>query len=68
VSAVRWVRGHPDLLLAGAAAVLNVVVGTFAARHQHPDRSLDVGGYVLLLVGPALLVLRRSGYWPACSP
>ena len=62
VSAVRWVRGHPDVLLAAVAAVLNVVVGTFAARHQHPDRSLDVGGYLLLIVGPALLLVRPR--WP----
>jgi len=62
VSVARWLRGHPDVLLAVAAAVLNVVVGTFAARHQHPDRSLDVGGYLLLLVGPVLLLVRSR--WP----
>jgi signal transduction histidine kinase len=60
--AQRWVQEHPDLLLALAAALLNVVVGTFAARHQHPDRSLDVWAYLLLLAGPAFLVVRRR--WP----
>jgi signal transduction histidine kinase len=58
----RWAREHPDVLLALAAALINVVGATFAARHQHPDRSLDVGGYLLLLVGPAFLTVRRR--WP----
>ncbi|HZE49326.1 MAG TPA: sensor histidine kinase [Jatrophihabitantaceae bacterium] len=62
MSAVRWARAYPDVLLAVVALVLNVVVGTFAARHQHADRSLDVGGYLLLIVGPALLLVRPR--WP----
>jgi signal transduction histidine kinase len=58
----RWVRAHPDVLLALGAAVVSVVGTTLAARHQHPDRDLDALGYVLLLAGAAsLLGLRR---WP----
>ncbi|HEY7050018.1 MAG TPA: sensor histidine kinase [Jatrophihabitantaceae bacterium] len=61
-AALRWVRDHPDLLLALAAALISVVGATFAARHQHADRSLDVWGYLLLLAGPAFLIVRRR--WP----
>lgn len=60
---MRWARDHPDLLLALAAALISVVGGTFAARHQHPDRTLDAWGYLLLLAGPACLIVRRR--WPA---
>ncbi|MFI9326094.1 sensor histidine kinase [Kitasatospora sp. NPDC052868] len=57
-----WVRaakaGWP-VALALAVAVLQVAGTGAAARHQ-PDRvALDAFGYALLLLGPALLVLRR---------
>ncbi|MFJ9605467.1 sensor histidine kinase [Kitasatospora sp. NPDC101176] len=56
-----WVRaakaGWP-LGLAAAAALIQVVGSTFAARNQPGRVPLDGLGYFLLLVGPALLVLR----------
>ncbi|WP_371495639.1 sensor histidine kinase [Kitasatospora sp. NBC_00374] len=61
-----WVRaakaGWP-VALAVLVAVVQVAGSAAAARHQ-PDRDpLDAFGYALLLLGPALLVLRRR--WPA---
>jgi signal transduction histidine kinase len=61
-AAQRWVRAHPDLLLALGAAVVSVVGTTLAARHQHPDRDLDAFGYLLLLAGAMSLLGRRR--WP----
>jgi signal transduction histidine kinase len=55
---VRWIRQHPDVLLAVVAVVLNVVGTSLAARHQHPDRDLDWLGYLLLLAGAAILLAR----------
>ncbi|MFJ9440502.1 sensor histidine kinase [Kitasatospora sp. NPDC101235] len=56
-----WVRaakaGYP-LGVAAAVAVLQVVGSTFAAHNQHGRVPLDAFGYLLLLLGPALLVLR----------
>ncbi|MBD0669570.1 sensor histidine kinase [Streptomyces sp. CBMA156] len=56
-----WVRaakaGYP-LGLAAVAAAVQVVGSTFAAHNQHGRAPLDAVGYLLLLLGPALLVLR----------
>lgn len=56
-----WVRaakaGYP-LGLAAAVAVLQVVGSTVAGHNQHGRAPLDASGYLLLLLGPALLVLR----------
>ncbi|MFJ2861475.1 sensor histidine kinase [Kitasatospora sp. NPDC087314] len=56
-----WVRaadaGRP-LGLAAAVAVVQVVGSTFAGRNQGGRVPLDAVGYLLLLIGPALLVLR----------
>ncbi|MFI6443718.1 sensor histidine kinase [Kitasatospora sp. NPDC050543] len=62
-----WVRaakaGWP-VASALVIAVVQVVGSTVAGRHQTSGRvSLDALGYFLLLLGPALLVLRRR--WPA---
>ncbi|GAA1258582.1 sensor histidine kinase [Kitasatospora nipponensis] len=58
-----WVRANRagwPLLSSLAVAVLQVAGSAGAARHQVPQRvPLDAFGYVLLLAGPALLVLRR---------
>ncbi|MFG2914477.1 sensor histidine kinase [Kitasatospora sp. NPDC048298] len=57
-----WARaagaGYP-LGVAAAVAVLQVVGSTFAAHEQHGRAPLDAFGYLLLLIGPALLVLRH---------
>lgn len=57
-----WVRaakaGYP-LGTAAAVAVLQVVGSTFAGHNQHGRAPLDALGYLLLLLGPALLVLRE---------
>jgi signal transduction histidine kinase len=58
----RWAREHPDVLLALAAAVIGLIGTSFAARHQHPDRGIDAGGYLLLLAGAATLLGRSR--WP----
>ncbi|MQS12054.1 sensor histidine kinase [Streptomyces kaniharaensis] len=56
-------RGRPPgLAVAAAVAVVQVVGSTLAGRNQGGRVSLDAFGYVLLLLGPALLVLR--GRWP----
>ena len=63
-----WVRaakaGWP---VAGAlvVAVAQVVGTTAAQRHQGGRVALDGWGYLLLVLGPALLVLRRR--WPAAT-
>ncbi|RPE35641.1 sensor histidine kinase [Kitasatospora cineracea] len=63
-----WVRaakaGWP---VAGAVvvAVLQVAGTTAAQRHQGGRVPLDAWGYLLLVLGPALLVLRRR--WPAAT-
>ncbi|WP_371481814.1 sensor histidine kinase [Kitasatospora sp. NBC_00315] len=57
-----WVRaakaGWP-VASALAVAVIQVGGSTVAARHQSGRVPLDALGYLLLLLGPALLVLRR---------
>jgi len=47
-----------ELAVAVAAALVQVGGTALAAVHQHPDRPLDVGGYALLALGPALLPWR----------
>ncbi|MEU8919613.1 sensor histidine kinase [Kitasatospora sp. NPDC048545] len=57
-----WVRGSGSGLplgLAPAVAVVQVLGSTFAAHNQPGRAPLDAFGYVLLLLGPALLVLCR---------
>ncbi|MFE3503397.1 sensor histidine kinase [Kitasatospora sp. NPDC059146] len=55
-----WARGARSGLpvrLAAAAAVVQVVGSGFAARHQDGRAPLDAVGYLLLLLGPALLAV-----------
>ncbi len=55
-----WVAGAGvPLGQAAVVAVVQVVGSTFAAHNQHGRAPLDAFGYLLLLLGPALLVLRR---------
>ncbi|WP_459647717.1 sensor histidine kinase [Kitasatospora sp. Ki12] len=54
-----WVRAGLPVGLAAGAAVVQVVGSHFAAHNQPGRAPLDAFGYVLLLLGPALLVLRR---------
>ncbi|MFI6843628.1 sensor histidine kinase [Kitasatospora sp. NBC_00085] len=60
-----WVRaakaGWP-VAAAVVVAALQVVGSTAAGRHQSGRVPLDAFGYVLLVLGPVLLVLRRR--WP----
>ena len=49
----------PDVAIAVAAGIVQVVGTTIAARHQDPLRPLDALAYVLLAVGPLALVWRR---------
>ncbi|RKT18165.1 histidine kinase [Streptomyces sp. 1114.5] len=54
--------GQPVAVAVGqavAVAMVQVVGSTFAAHNQHGRAPLDAFGYLLLLLGPALLVLRR---------
>jgi signal transduction histidine kinase len=51
---------RPVWLLSAVLAVVQVVGTSVAARHQTQRVQLDVLGYLLLLAGPALLLLRRS--------
>ncbi len=60
---VRWSRrARSDALLAAGVAVVSVVGTALAARHQHADRDLDAGGYLLLLAAAACLAGRQR--WP----
>ncbi|MER7584566.1 sensor histidine kinase [Kitasatospora sp. NPDC097691] len=54
-----WVRARLPVGLAVGVAAVQVVGSTFAAHNQPGRAPLDAFGYVLLLLGPALLVLRR---------
>lgn len=58
-----WCRdggGRLPLASSLAVAVLQLVGSTVAARHQTTDRvPLDAPGYLLLVLGPALLVFRH---------
>ncbi|MFD8085562.1 sensor histidine kinase [Kitasatospora sp. NPDC059722] len=65
-----WVRGAwggRSLGLAVGVAVVQVVGSSFAGRHQSGRVPLDAFGYVLLLLGPALLVVCRSRPVPAVA-
>ncbi|MCC9310139.1 sensor histidine kinase [Kitasatospora sp. RB6PN24] len=56
-----WLRAAPPVASSVVIALIQVVGSGAAARHQVPPRhALDAVGYLLLLAGPALLVLRRS--------
>ncbi|ARF82897.1 hypothetical protein B6264_18060 [Kitasatospora aureofaciens] len=55
---VRAARAGLPVGLAAVVALVQVVGSGFAARHQGERVPLDAFGYLLLLVGPALLVLR----------
>ncbi|MFJ9949839.1 sensor histidine kinase [Kitasatospora sp. NPDC091207] len=63
-----WVRaakaGWP-VAAALVVAAVQVVGSTAAAQHQSGRVQLDTFGYLLLLLGPALLVLRRR--WPVAA-
>lgn len=63
-----WVRaakaGWP-VAAALVIAAVQVVGSTVAGRHQSGRVPLDAFGYLLLLLGPALLVLRRR--WPVAA-
>jgi signal transduction histidine kinase len=61
ISVLRWlVRGTPgDVVLAAVAALVQVGGTALAARHQADVRMLDVPGYLLLISGPAALIVRR---------
>jgi signal transduction histidine kinase len=52
-------RGAPPVRLALFAGVIQVVGSSFAAHDQVAARSLDFRGYLLLLAGPAALLVRR---------
>jgi signal transduction histidine kinase len=59
----RLVRGAPgDVALAVAAGLVQVGGTVLAAQHQTDVRMLDVPGYLLLVSGPAALLVRRR--WP----
>ncbi|AYF73200.1 sensor histidine kinase [Nocardia yunnanensis] len=51
--------GRQDVLPAVAVGAIQLGFGTLANHHQTVVRGLDVAGYLLLVAGPALLVLRR---------
>ncbi|MTE12329.1 sensor histidine kinase [Nocardia aurantiaca] len=51
--------GRRDVLPALVVGAIQLGFGTLANHHQTVERQLDVFGYVLLIAGPALLVLRR---------
>jgi signal transduction histidine kinase len=55
----RW---GPNVLLAAAIGLFEVLVTRAAGDHQPERQALDVWGALLLLVGPAALVVRRR--WP----
>ncbi|HEY2175175.1 MAG TPA: sensor histidine kinase [Mycobacteriales bacterium] len=58
----RWCRPS-DLRLAVFVAIVQLAGSHFATR-GHPDATpLNAGGYLLLVAGPAALLLRRR--WPA---
>ncbi len=47
-----------ELAIAVVAALVQIGGTALAAVHQHPARTLDLGGYALLALGPALLLQR----------
>ncbi|OFI37714.1 hypothetical protein BIU82_07540 [Arthrobacter sp. SW1] len=51
--------GPPTSFIALAVALVQVLGTAFAASHQDSGRSLDALAFVLLLAGPAALLLRR---------
>ncbi|MFF0631195.1 sensor histidine kinase [Nocardia sp. NPDC004151] len=51
--------GRRDVLPALAVGAIQLGAGTLANHHQNVPRALDLLGYVLLAVGPVLLLLRR---------
>ncbi|MBV2153815.1 sensor histidine kinase [Kitasatospora sp. SUK 42] len=55
---VRAAKAGLPLGLSAVLAVVQVVGSTFAAHNQHGRAPLDALGYFLLVLGPALLVLR----------
>lgn len=63
-SALSWlVRGRSgDVVLAAAAGLIQAGGIVLVARHQANVRMLDVFGYLLLIAGPAALIVRRR--WP----
>jgi len=52
-------RGAPPVRLALFAGAIQVIGSRFAAHDQLAARSLNLWGYLLLLAGPAALLLRR---------
>jgi signal transduction histidine kinase len=60
---VRWTPSRPqalDVVLALAVAVLTATGTWFAGQNQPDTRPLDLLGWLLVLAGPALLVLLRE--------
>ncbi|MFE3189181.1 sensor histidine kinase [Nocardia sp. NPDC059240] len=51
--------GRRDVLPAVAVGAIQLGFGTLANHHQTVVRELDVFGYLLLVTGPALLILRH---------
>ncbi|MGW4241118.1 sensor histidine kinase [Nocardia sp. NPDC004722] len=51
--------GRRDVLPAVAVGAIQLGFGTLANHHQNVPRELDVFGYLLLVTGPVLLVLRH---------
>jgi len=70
VSVARWIRGHPDVLLAVAAAVLNVVVGTFALGISIRTGAWTSAATCCCSSGRCCYWSGPGGrwvYWPGCS-
>jgi signal transduction histidine kinase len=65
MSSRRWRpprHGRFDVPLALGLAIIQIVGTHFASHRQIPRRPLDLAGYLLLLAGPAALVVRHR--WP----
>jgi signal transduction histidine kinase len=60
-------RGAPPVRLALFAGLIQVVGSRFAAHDQLAARSLDPWGYLLLLAGPAALLVRRRHRVPVVA-
>ncbi|WP_115789283.1 sensor histidine kinase [Arthrobacter silvisoli] len=52
-------KGPPTSFIAISVALIQVIGTVFAASHQENARPLDAPAFVLLLAGPAALLLRR---------